>query len=219
MAAPAYQAKGTKATGTGSSISPTYPAVAANDLLFLFVASFGNGTITPDASWTQLSNGVILSPAIANVRLYFKLATGSETGTEAVTRSGESPSGQLFMAQIYSYRGTVYISIEDAEQPTLGGNATTITWNALNVLGTERTLAAFVINYNGLDPGTPTSYTNSATDNDGAGTYMDLNTYANQSSAPAVTGANGSTAGWTTIHVSIYHNTPAVVLTRSYIVN
>ena len=221
MAAPAYISKGTKGSGTGTSISFTYMgSINANDMLFLLVLSVGNGSITVDSSWTLERNGVINSPPDANVKVYRKLATGSESGTENVTRSGNSPTSQRFMAQVYQYRGNNYLTVESSSQPTIGGTSSTITWNSVTVGGTERTLAALCVNLNGSDPGTPTGYTNSATDNDGAGYYLEANTLANVSSGSSVTATGGSSNGWTTVHISIYNNTPSVMSgSRSFIVN
>ncbi len=219
MAAPTYQGKGTKANGTGSSITPSYPAsINANDLILLYVVSVGNGTITVPAGWVEILSGTILYPPAALVKLYRRSALGTESGTITVSRSGYSGSSTL-MAQMYLYRGTAQITVESSAYPTYGGNLTTITWNAVTVGGSERTLAALVINYNGGDPGTPTGYTNSATDNDGSSTYMELHTWENVSSDGSVTTTTSSTSGWTTAHLSIYNAPPPAGGKRFFIVN
>lgn len=201
--APTYEGKGAVGSGTGSSITFTYPTVTANDMLFLHVMSYGLGTITVDASWTSL--GSLVQPTSSPVfvsKLYYKKAAGTETGTEAVTRSGHSGSNS-FMAQCYQYRGDAYIVVEDSDSQN--GNASTITWAATSVGGNKRTLAAFVANI-GADPGVPTGYTNSATDNNGGGNYLELNTKEDVSSDGSVTATGGSTGdGWVTWHVSIYN--------------
>lgn len=219
MAAPAYQGKGTKASGTGSSVTPTYMgSINANDLILLYVVSVGNGTITVPSGWVEFISGTIIYPPTAVVKLYRRLALGTESGTITVSRSGHSGSSTL-MAQLYQYRGTAQITVESSAYPTYGGSSSTITWNAVTVGGSERTLAAFVVNYNGSDPGTPTGYTNSATDNDGSGTYMELNTYANVSSDGSVTATGGSSNGWTTAHLSIYNAPVPAGGKRFFVIN
>lgn len=205
--APAFISKGSAGATTGSSFNFSYPNdIQEYDLLFLHVVSYGLGTITVDASWTSL--GALTYPTVGPVfvsRLYYKMADGTETGTENVSRSGHSGT-DTFMGQVYQYRGDQYgpdsnISIEDSDNQN--GNAATITWAATTVSGGKRTLAAFVVNVSGSDPGTPSGYTNSATDNNGSNTYLDLNTKADTSSGASTTATNGSTNGWITWHVSI----------------
>lgn len=216
MSAPEFIAKGTKGSGTGGSVSFTYMgSILSRDFLFLYVVSVGNGAITADASWTQVAAGVFppSSPA-GGWKLYRKLADGSEAGTEAVTRSGHSGS-DLFIAQVYQVRSPFGIpTLESSANLTTGSVSSTITWSATTVSGTERTLLAFVFNYNGADPGTPSGYVNEATDND-SGSYMELNVKENVISGGSVTATGGSSNGWTSIHVSIYTMPSA----RSFIVN
>lgn len=215
MAAPAYIAKGTAGTGTGSSVNFNYMAsINANDGLYLFVASVGLGTITVDASWSLLGTISFPTPTPDTVcKLYHKLASGSEdSGSEAVSRSGHSGSS-LLMAQVYQYRGNAYLTVEDCDFTS--GTSSTITWNATTVAGTERTLAAFV--FNGGNPGVPSGYTGSASDNSGS-SYMELNSKENVSSDGSVTDGGGAT-GWATFHLSMYNNTPPVISARSFIVN
>lgn len=219
MAAPTFQAKGTAASGTGSSISPSYMgSISANDIIIMKVFSYGIGTITPHASWTPL-NFVYLpfspSPPTMVARWYGKIATGSESGSESVSRSGHSGAG-LFFAQMYQFRGTANLTIEDHD--STGGLGSTITFNATTVNSTERTLAAFVINYNGSDPGVPTGYSSSATDSV-SGSYFELNTKSNVSSDGSVTISGGSSNGWMTLHMSLYNNDPSSIVSRSFIVN
>jgi len=219
MAAPTFQAKGTAANGTGSSIAPSYPAsVNAYDILIMKVISYGIGTITPHASWSTFKTVYIpfvpASPTFV-VQTFWKVANGTETGSETVSRSGHTGSG-LFMAQMYHWRGTSFLSIEDAQ--TTGGVVSTITWPALTINGSERTLAAMVVNYSGSNPGVPTGYSSDASDN-ASGTYFELNTKSNVSSDGSVTDSSGSANGWATIHISFYNNTPASVSNRSFIVN
>ena len=203
--APSFIDKGSSGATTGGSFNVSYPSVIdENDLLFLHVISYGLGTITVDASWNSL--GSIAYPSGTPVvvsRLYWKLADGTETGTENVSRSGHAGS-DVFMGQIYQYRGDANIVIEDSDNGI--GNAATITWPATSVGGGKRTLAAFVANINSSpSPTTPSGYVESATDNDGSNTYLELNTKEDTNSGASTTASNGSTNGWLVWHVSIYN--------------
>lgn len=217
MSAPVFIAKGTKGQGTGVSINITYPAgIQSSDFLFLYAVSIGNGLIEVHASWELVVSGVFPpGPPTGVWRLFKKLATGAEAGAEAVTRSGYTGS-DLFMAQVYQMRSPFGIpALEATAYLTTGSVDSTITWSAVSVSGTERTLMALVINYDGGDPGSPTGYVNAATDNDGVTTYMELNVKENVSSDGSVTATGGSASGWTALHVSIYTMPSA----RSFIVN
>jgi len=216
MNEPIFIAKGTKGQGTGSQITFSYPGdVRVNDQLFLFVVSIGQGTITVDSSWSLLLNGVFPNTPVGNAIIYTKLATGSEDSVaENVDRSGHSGS-DLFICQVYQFRSPVGAPIvEDTSYLTTGGSGDTITWEAVDVNGNERSLLAFLFNYGGT-PGTPAGYTLRASDNDGGTNYMTLNDKENVSSDGQVTATGGSASGWFSAHVSIYTRG----LARSFIVN
>lgn len=221
MAAPTYKAKGTASQTQGTSFSFTYPTVATNDLLFLLILETDLKAITVNGTWTQRAKKFIPSgsPTMA-LYLYSKLATGSESGTEAVTRS--SGGTKFFGGQVYSYDGDNYITIESVSSNA--GTSDTVTWSAVTVGDTERTLAAFSSNFNTTTTvTTPTGYTNNADETLSSLDYdvmLELNTKGNVSSDGAVTGTGGSSDGWGTIHVSIYNNTPTGTGgSRSFIVN
>jgi len=217
MAAPAYQAKGTVGETTTDSVSFTYMSTLANDVLFLVLVDVGGSdTYTVDSSWTELASRLIIGPSGVTAYLYSKVATGSETGTENISRY-PGGSGTVLAAQVYSYRGTSYLTLEDSiDRSGFGG---TITWDALSVGGTERTLGAFVVNALGPNPFSASGYTNIVNDVLSDGTYMELSTKANVSSSSNVTATNGSTDGWISFHVSLYNNSPSASGTRSFIVN
>lgn len=215
MAAPAYQAVGAFGETTTNTVSFTYPTLAAGDLLLLLVYDNGyGGALTINASWTFVATG----RAYGSVLLYYKIATGSETGTENITRQPPFTSGLTFAAQCFSYRGDAFITIENVKRTN--GASDTITWTAPTVGGIERTLAALVVNRYGGNPGTAATYTLNSddqltTDN----TYFELSTKANVSSASTVTATGGSLDGWTTFHLSIYNNTPPITTPRTIIIN
>ena len=216
MAAPVYQAKGTLGESLLLSVNLTYPTLAANDLLYLLVFNKAtSSTITVSSGWT-LQNSIRTSNGYGLINLYVKVATGSESGTEAVTRSNAG-GGLTFAAQVYSFRGDAFISIES--KLTQKGASDNITWPAITVSGTERVLGAFVVNINGLNPGTPATYTNRASDVLTDGTYFELNTKDNVSSDGSVTATGGSLDEWGTFHHSIFNNTPPITTPRTFIVN
>lgn len=215
MPAPTYQAVGAFGETTTNTVSFTYPTLAANDLLFLLVYDNGyGGTLTINASWTLVST----DRTYGAIFLYRKIATGSETGTENITRGTPSPLGANFAAQCFSFRGDSFITIENFTKNR--GASDTITWSSVSVGGIERTMAAFIVNRRGGNPGLPTGYTLQSDDALSDNTYFELSTKTNVSTGPSVTSTGGSISyGWTTFHVAIYNNTPALTTPFTYIVN
>lgn len=216
MAAPAYQAKGTLSEGTGTTISFSYPTLAASDLLYLLVYNQTFSTITVGSGWALQNSIRLTNNDLGTINLYSKIASGSESGSENVTRASGS---NTFAAQCYSFRGTSFISIESKSNQLARGSSDTITWQSITVGGTERVLAAFIVNVYGGDPNVPTGYTNRASESLADGTYFELHTKDNTSSDGSVTATGGSLDEWGTIHHSIYNNTPAITASRTFIVN
>jgi len=215
MAAPTYQAKGTFGESQTDDVIFTYMTTAANDLLFLVVADVGDSqTYTVDSSWTEIESRQNIGTAGLTAHLYYKIATGSESGGEYVTRT---TGGTRFAAQVYSYRGDSYLTLEDSTSNS--GSSSTITWGTLTVAGTQRTKAAFVINAFGPDPNVMSGYTNATNDVLVDGTYMELSTRENSSSGAGGTSTNGSTDGWISFHAVMYNATPPATSPRTYIVN
>jgi len=217
MAAPSYKAKGTIGESTGNTVLFDYPAVDANDMLFLVVLESDLKAVTPAAGWTLRQKQFVPSGSpVYAVYLYSKLATGSETGTESVSRT--SGGVNTFAAQLYSYEGDAYLSIESSSKNS--NTSDTVTFSAVTVGGTERTLSAIVVNVFGGAVTTPTGYTEHATDTLTDSTVFECNTKANVSSDGAVTATGGSASGWAAFHISLYNNTPVPGSgTRSFIVN
>lgn len=217
MAAPTYKAKGTLASSSTNSISVGYPTTATNDLMLLFLYNSGGGKLFTPSGWTQLDTQ-LTTDGIYNVRCYYKLATGSETGSLTCTRNPITVG--MFAGQIYSYDGTNYVSILGYSKTT--GATNSVQWNSVTISGTERTLAAFIMNKNDA-AGVPTGYTNSASDSfteDAETIEFEINTKENVTSAPTATATSGaSTNNWITFHIVIYNNDPVVTSPRSFIVN
>lgn len=106
-----FVAAGTMDATTASSLAPSYPAgLAADDVLFLFIAirdTVGNATIgTPTGSWTLVDDMPYLSDLDETSALYWKRATGSESGTESITLSESVDTGNG-IAVITAWRGCV----------------------------------------------------------------------------------------------------------------
>lgn len=229
MAAPTYKDKGLAGLATsGTSTFFYYPTVAANDLLFLCVADFSMTQLNVDSTWTLKAKKTInekqnsIGGPQFNIYMYSKLATGSESGTETITRIGDTG---LLCVLPYSFDGDNYIIIEDIT--TNSSITDDVSWNDVAVGGSERSLIAFLVNYNKTASITISSisgYTmNANTQFIGGGSFgycsFQFNSKINVSSASAETSTNGSIDGWGTIHLSVYNATPSVTANRSFIVN
>lgn len=218
MAAPTYKSKGTLAYNTTNSISVGYPTTATNDLMLLFLYDSGSSKVFTPSGWTQLGLSKSTTDGIYSIRCYYKLATGSESGSLTCTRNALTTG--TFAGQIYSYDGTNYVAI--LGHSTATGTTNTASWSSVTITGTERTLAAFIMNKNDA-AGVPTGYTNSASDSfteDAETIEFEINTKENVTSAPTATATSGaSTNNWITFHIVIYNNDPVVTSPRSFIVN
>lgn len=208
MNAPTFIAVGTRNETTSGSIAPAYPgSIVLGDLLFLLAVSTdlgSHGAIATPAGWTALVTTATLrdsSPADVGVMaLFFKVAAGTESGSQTVTRTGTTGPGTAFAGQIYQFRGREYDSNEQTNQQN---SAATITWNAVFFSGARRTLLAFVGQADNTSAGTPAGYTNAA--GGGTNVYVGLNYQEDVTSDGAVTASGGTTSGWCTVHLSIFN--------------
>lgn len=92
MSLPVLVSNGTWTQGTGN-ITPDYPpSLVANDLLLLFVQS-NNEAVTTPAGWTEIGTqtgkGVAGVSGSTRLAVYYKVATGAESGTFTVTDTGD----------------------------------------------------------------------------------------------------------------------------------
>jgi hypothetical protein len=212
MSAPTFIAKGTKSEGIGATVTPTYPAgIQAGDLIYIMAQSIQTTVGNISFGGTPVSEEVY---AWGTSALFYNVATGSESGTVNVNRSGSTGGmGDFFMAQIYVIRGNgSLLTIEDSDPNS--GISGTVTWDALTVAGNKRTLLAFVSDYNGTGLAAPTGYTTVATDSSIgiSGSTLELSTLENISSDGSVT--SSSSGDWATWHISVYSRK-----SRSFIVN
>lgn len=89
MGLPTYVNAGT-VQSFGASASVPYPAsLVAGNLLILHCASYdGTTTNGVPSGWTQLTGSPFSGGSVTQARIYYKIATGSETGTIALTSTG-----------------------------------------------------------------------------------------------------------------------------------
>jgi hypothetical protein len=230
MAAPDPEfpnSKGTANASTGTSVTPSYPtAVQANDIIFLLAISYqpnGVAEIGEPSGFTVVNDGVTYlrqdflnssSVAVGRAALFWKRATGSETGTVTVTRTGDTGNDSCFFAQLYLVRGCATASDpwDDIDFDPGPGNAT-VDYPAITVSGNERTLAAFVAqadNLSTVDP--PSDYAGVVTDVTGTGTDAELRLVykENVSTDGATTSTGGETEGWIVFHLSLKPPPPTV---------
>ena len=132
-----YHAYGTSAVGS-TSVAPAYPVVSAGDMLLLFVATKpASATISTPSGWTALasasgttgSDGADTGPT--KMAVFWKIATGSESGTQSVSIS----SGNSSQAYIVSYTKTLGYWSTPAFLTyirTSGGSAYSATFTAPN---------------------------------------------------------------------------------------
>ena len=212
---PAYVAKGTKSESTTTSVTPNFMGgILAGDKIYLQAVNVEPtiGTIDTPVGWTRVSEETFTWGTTA---LFYKTASGSEAGTQTVTRSASSGApSSYFMAQMYQYRdASATVSIDATDDHSVTGNST-ITWRALTLSNAHRTLAAFFVDYNGTSLSAPTGYADgTAVDSSSliSGVNIGVFTKADTDTAPAVT-SSGSFDGWSTWHIALY-GTDASVLT------
>lgn len=150
---PYLVATGTPDSTTATSVSPAYPAgIQANDILFYWVAArdlAGNATITAPAGWSTVNN-LLHSQFYADtaVALFWKRATGSESGTETVNFSENLSSGSGY-AVISCYRACV-TSGNPFERATFNYHpaGTAMESKGLKTSGTNRRVITFMANPN-----------------------------------------------------------------------
>jgi hypothetical protein len=214
MAAPTIISKGTANAAISAPITPSYPASPqANDIIWLLVISHqpvSIGVINTPSGFTEAAQGTYQNSSSVNqgrAALFWRRSDGTETGTVSVSRTGDTGADGVFFGQMYLERG-VQASGNPYDQviPRYGPGNATVTWDAVTVSGSERTLLAFCAQADD-SPGvaTPSTYTRTvAIDVTTSGTdgQVSLSDKRTVSSDGSVTAANGETLGWATFHVS-----------------
>lgn len=154
IGAPLFVGAGTLgSTETTTTMTPGYPAgISANDILFMFIGlrdGSGNATISSvSGGWTLVEEMPYMTGSDETSALYWKRATGSESGTETVTLSEVLTFGNG-VAQIVAYRGCV-TSGTPYERNTLyamTGSSTTHQGKGLTTAGVDRRAVSFFYSY------------------------------------------------------------------------
>lgn len=89
MGLPTYVNAGTVQSFATSANVPYPASIAAGNLLILHCASYdGTTTNGVPSGWTQLTGSPFSGGSVSQARIYYKIATGSESGTVALTATG-----------------------------------------------------------------------------------------------------------------------------------
>lgn len=214
MAAPTVISKGTIGQSTGGNVSPTLPAsILANDIVFTAIISHqpvSIGVINTLATWTEVAQGTYQNSTPANqgrAGLWWKRMAGGESGTITFSRTGDTGTDGVYLAQCYLVRGCRTSGDPyEAATPRYGPGNATVTWDAVTVSGSERTLLAFVVQAdNASTVDIPSTYSALATDVSGSGTDGELRLCykENVSGDGSTTATGGETEGWATFHLSV----------------
>jgi hypothetical protein len=101
---PAYRIMGTPVSGTAAQVNPTVSASAqAGDLLIAVVQhSWGAGSITPPAGWTQILNTVI-GGTFWNIGVFVKTCVAGDIG--ASTGNFSVPGSAAYVGYVIAYSG------------------------------------------------------------------------------------------------------------------
>lgn len=223
MAAPVPVSKGTAsksggASGTPGAITPAYPGtVAANDIFFLWCAASSasgstSGDIVAPAGWRQVATLGGRSSGGAfriNASLFWKRATGSETGTISVSTTHSASGETGFYGQIYRVTGcpTTGLPFEAVSVFYTGEGNTTISYPGVALGGSGRTVLAFCAQNDDGAIGTPTGFAATiAQDVDATNRDTGLAMFDKQNTDThdTVTGTGGDADGWVTVCVALH---------------
>lgn len=150
---PTFVAGGAAGASETISFTVDYPAgLVANDIIFLLVGlrdGSGNASISSvSGGWTLVDQITYLTGADETSALYWKRATGLESGTETVTLSEATGAG-IGMGAMVAYRGCV-TSGTPFERNTLyamNGSSTTHQGKGLTTAGIDRRAVSFFFSY------------------------------------------------------------------------
>lgn len=147
-----YVGAGAGVSGTSQRYSATtlnvaYPSdLAADDLLIMQVTvrSTSYAAPTTPSGWTLLSGTPDSSSSTVRQYIYYKFATGSETGSQSISFAATGQyTGYTLMARMYAFRNVALTSF--TEGGGVGsGNSATITGQAVTTTGDNRLALAFV---------------------------------------------------------------------------
>lgn len=149
MASPAFGVIGSL-VGVNGTTSVTRPTVSSGDLMILgTVAAFGDATITPPSGWTALASIDQGSAFELEVRLYWKIASGSEPSTYSVQIGGQGGGNNFGYGWIWTYTGhdaTTPIQVTGTQRNTSG--STSATCASVTTTSTDTTLVCVYVSGN-----------------------------------------------------------------------
>lgn len=222
---------GSSGTGSGGSVDVPYMVDIENgDIIYILVATRQSlpasviHDISTPAGWKLEVKSLKKLGGSNNGygALFSKKATGSEAGNVTISVSGGDSVLDQITGMMVNFRD-ISLSTEDISFKDRDSNST-ITWDAVDVNGEGRTLAAFFYAITGgLDPdidiNTPSGYTKAVEDKAGPTITATIQLYVKEDvstdgSISATAVVDDYTQEWFTIHVSIFHSG-----SRSFIVN
>lgn len=146
MASPPFGAIGSL-TNVNGTTSVTRPAVSAGDLMLLgVVAVYGDATITPPAGWTALASIDQGSAFEFELRLYWKIAGGSEPSTYSVGIGGQGGGNNIGYGWIWTYTGpdgTTPVPVSATQRNT--SNSTSATCPSVTTTAADQTLVCVYV--------------------------------------------------------------------------
>ena len=150
---PIYEDKGAfNAYGGMATNNVAYPAtIAEGNLLVIVVLAFGNRTATTPSGWTQIAS----ISDVRSVFMFYKIADGTETGSETVTISSSVNSTSIMMRFSGNLTsGTPIESIINGGHVSSNSQFT----GELTTTGADRLAAAVHIISANYVPSTPANY-------------------------------------------------------------
>lgn len=105
MPSPSFIAAGTVAE-VNNTTAVSRPSVSAGDLMLLFVvAGYSNSDTTVPAGWTLIQSKDFNAFWAADIRVYWKIASGSEPASYNVTIANQPGGNNVGTARILTYGG------------------------------------------------------------------------------------------------------------------
>lgn len=149
MASPAFGAIAAL-TNISASTSVPRPSVSSGDLMILAViGAYGDATITPPSGWTALASIDQGSAFEHELRLYWKIAGGSEASTYTVAIGGQGGGNNFGYGLIWTYTGhdaTTPIQVSATQRNT--SSSTSATCPSVTTTSADTTLVCVYVSGN-----------------------------------------------------------------------
>jgi hypothetical protein len=144
MAAPTYQAVGTAAASTGTSVNVSWPTHVADDIGVLVVETSGNSaTMSTPSGWTAITGSPrtdVATIAGSKLHVFWKRAASA---SEAAVATGALTDH--IVARIYTFRGVDPTNAIDAEGGGTKGTASTTATVPAITTSFDNTLVVMVV--------------------------------------------------------------------------